>query len=441
MNNFELFIFVKFTVETLLLALGLAYGLTKERKKSFGLIYSKIWLFPLSAFFQTILYQNVVLPWSNFAFQYVLWNFFVLWYFWKACLAIKPRLASLLIAYLVVAYQYCQLIITFFIYLLPGFQSTVSLFTFKESLFSTFLIGTVGLIGGRFALSIIPNNIDLERRETWLNNTYMGLFFIGELVFTKQIKHFNLLNNQLVLLLLVLFILLNLYFLIAMNMIKERSEKMKQVQIQEQYRLELQHYEQIQILYKSFREIRHETENQLFYINQLFREKNYGLLEEYFSTMTQGVASDLEFTDYGNQLVNAVLWAKEKEAASRGIPIDVNANLPEILAVEGYDLTSLLGNLVDNSLEASRVSPSPAIKVTLKQQQGYLYCSVENRIHQNNYQEKLSLVTSKDNKLEHGYGIMAVKRIAEKYNGMTQFSNSPTHFTATVMLLLDDKLK
>lgn len=59
-------------------------------------------------------------------------------------------------------------------------------------------------------------------------------------------------------------------------------------------------------------------------------------------------------TDYGNQLVNAILWVKQKAAAQQNIPFCVHSSVPSEIPVDGKYVTSILTNLLDNALEASQ---------------------------------------------------------------------------------------
>ena len=65
------------------------------------------------------------------------------------------------------------------------------------------------------------------------------------------------------------------------------------------------------------------------------------------------------------------------------------------------------------------------------------YCCVSNRVDFDVLRENPALHTTKREAQEHGYGIPAIKKIAELYQGMTDFEVQNGEFVASVMLLCD----
>lgn len=139
--------------------------------------------------------------------------------------------------------------------------------------------------------------------------------------------------------------------------------------------------------------------------------------------------------DCGNRLVNAILWSKGEEAKRRGIPLEPRAAVPEALPIAGHHLCSLLGNLLDNALDGSAGVEHPRIRVILRMKERYLYCCVSNRVDSDVLRENPALHTTKREAQEHGYGIPTIKKIAELYQGMTDFEVQNGEFVASVMLL------
>ena len=79
--------------------------------------------------------------------------------------------------------------------------------------------------------------------------------------------------------------------------------------------------------------------------------------------------------------------------------------------------------------------PHPKIRVILRIKERYFYCCITNRVNSDVLRENPALHTTKQEVQEHGYGIPAIKKIAELYQGMTGFSVQRGEFVASVMLL------
>ena len=96
------------------------------------------------------------------------------------------------------------------------------------------------------------------------------------------------------------------------------------------------------------------------------------------------------------------------------------------------DLCVLVGNLLDNAIEAcQKIDKQKRIQVSFKQEGNFL-----NVIIKNTYidEKNNDLLTTKDNKLNHGYGIKSVRSIVEKYEGTFKIIKNNGYFIVSVLL-------
>ena len=155
---------------------------------------------------------------------------------------------------------------------------------------------------------------------------------------------------------------------------------MEQIQIRQQYVLQLKHADMINEMYGKLRQIKHEMNNQMIYLYDLIERRDYEALDGYIHEMQKQIMQIASPTDYGNQLVNAILWVKQKAAAQQNIPFCVHSSVPSEIPVDVKYVTSILTNLLDNALEASQKTEKPQIWVILEMRQNYFYCCVINRV-------------------------------------------------------------
>lgn len=181
--------------------------------------------------------------------------------------------------------------------------------------------------------------------------------------------------------------------------------------------------------------MRHDANNQILYVEQMLREKQYDSLEEYFTQVKETLSPAMEMADYGNELINAILWSKCEIAKREGLFMEIQVMVPPSIPVKGYHICSLLGNLIDNAIEGSRGVKAPRIHITIQMKQSYLYCCVRNRVDRDVLRDNPNLFTTKEDASNHGFGIWTVKKIVEKYHGMVDFSVREGEFLATAMLL------
>lgn len=178
-------------------------------------------------------------------------------------------------------------------------------------------------------------------------------------------------------------------------------------------------------------------------------QQNYGLLRFY---QTQGETEKLarlleqlcgETADVlqvyaPHRLLNAILTAKL--ARARALNIDIQqevACVPSELPYEDVDLCSLMGNLLDNAVEACERMPAGmarVLRVGIQCANGSFSVIIRNTAHGD-----LPGRTAKRDTVLHGHGLTVVAQIVEKYGGIQTAYLEDGYFTYSVALPLDCK--
>lgn len=435
------FLTVKYTLESALLCLTLTLLLRNRRKNAWKILLGAWWIWLLSGIMQGVLHYAITFWFGNiiqaetFTLRYILMNAMTMFLFWRVQLKCKPALSAFFASHLLISMQFCQAIGTYVIYAIRKNIQIVTEFGPMEQLPSGMIIILLFLIS-YFVSSKLSKKIEsISVREAVLALLFDWCFFvIGRLMrrFFFQAQLFPYITALLYGLFLVE---LFSFFAIAMRMIRLRKVAVEEARLAQQYALQMHHADEISALYQDFRRLRHEGKNQEIYLRHLLKTKNYSELERYFDAhvkLTQEYSTKI---DSGNQLVNAILWSKTQTAEHESIPVTIaEAAVPGDLPIEGAHLCSVLVNLLDNAIEASRCSKEPEIRVTICMKQDYLFCSVANHVDTDVAANNPEFKTTKRDKRNHGFGIQTVKLIAEQYNGMCDFEVENNTFTATVML-------
>ena len=120
-----------------------------------------------------------------------------------------------------------------------------------------------------------------------------------------------------------------------------------------------------------------------------------------------------------------------------GIAFRVSALLPESLSIDEGDLCGFLFNLLDNALEAAAKVPHGEIICSLQIRQQYLAIRCENIYDGTVHTDSAgNLLTTKDDPAEHGFGLMKMRSIAEKYGSVLDISYDKNRFTVMTALRL-----
>lgn len=138
-----------------------------------------------------------------------------------------------------------------------------------------------------------------------------------------------------------------------------------------------------------------------------------------------------------NPTVNTILQRVAAQTQELGIPFRVTALLPEALPIDEGDLCSFLFNLLDNALEAAAKAPHGEITCSLQIRQQYLAIRCENTYDGTvRTDDAGNLLTTKDDSTEHGFGLMKMRSIAEKYGSVLDVSYTESRFTVMTALRL-----
>lgn len=213
------------------------------------------------------------------------------------------------------------------------------------------------------------------------------------------------------------------------NMIDRRIERFQSELIEKQVR-------EIQNMYRQVRGWRHDYRNHINNMKIQLSEGNYDKLSDYLNEL----ADDLDTVDTviktGNVMADAILNSKLNVAEKMNIKLNVKANVPDKLPMSDVELCSMLGNILDNAVEACGTLPKEErfMRVYIGKLKGQLYLSVQNSAGKVRKSKNTYLSTKEG---EHGYGLFRIDRVAKKYGGYVNRQNEEGVFATEIMVPLN----
>ncbi|MCX5780532.1 MAG: Spo0B domain-containing protein [Firmicutes bacterium] len=199
--------------------------------------------------------------------------------------------------------------------------------------------------------------------------------------------------------------------------------------------------ENIMEMLNAVRGQRHDFLNHLQVIFGLSRMQDYGALEDYLTELVEDSSSYGELLSIDNPIISALVNAKIAQASARGIRIEphIKSSLAP-LAQNALDVGRVLGNLIDNALEAVQNNEVKWIGLEISELEGWLHCSVTNpSLHK---PEDLKNIFSPgvSSKPDHsGLGLFIAKEIAAKLQGRIEVACSDeSHLTFTLVIPLPE---
>lgn len=200
------------------------------------------------------------------------------------------------------------------------------------------------------------------------------------------------------------------------------------------------HCEEVQNMYRQTRGWRHDYHNHIQTMKACLAMGNLEELETYLNELDQDLTTVDTVIKTGNVMVDAILNSKISVAASRGIAVEAKAIVPGELdtSLSEVDVCLIIGNLMDNAIEACMKIEQERqrfIRVYMDILKGQLYIYIINAMGENP-RKAGSVYTSAKSRDNHGFGLMRIDEVVDKYHGYLDRQHEEGVFATEIMLPL-----
>lgn len=176
----------------------------------------------------------------------------------------------------------------------------------------------------------------------------------------------------------------------------------------------------------NIRKMKHDIENHLLCIREYLEHYESEYAKKYVDDLLHGNAYFKENMDIntGNIVVDALLKHKFMIMQQNGIELKTHIEIPYNMQINDADLCIIMGNCLDNSIEAAcKIDDQDAkyIWLELIYRKKSLLLKIENPYSGNIIRDmKGNLLTTKKDVENHGLGLNSVQKAVEKYNGQME---------------------
>ena len=139
-------------------------------------------------------------------------------------------------------------------------------------------------------------------------------------------------------------------------------------------------------------------------------------------------------------MVDAILNSKLSLMRDGSIRTDVDAHVPSKMKITDPELCVLLGNLLDNAIEACGRLPKAEdrfIKIYMDTLQNRFYISILNSMDGQAKKHGNIFRSTKPAGEFHGFGLQRVDRIVRKYDGFLDRQSEEGVFATEILLPID----
>lgn len=197
------------------------------------------------------------------------------------------------------------------------------------------------------------------------------------------------------------------------------------------------HYEEVENMYRIMRAWRHDYHNHIQAAGSYLELGKYEELAAYLRELDESIYEIDRIVKTGNLMADAILNSKLSLMREYHIRTEVTAHVPAQMRITDTELCVLLGNLLDNAIEACRKVPleeNRFIKIYMDILQQQFYISVMNSMEGKAQKHGGMLKSTKHGPGLHGFGLQRVDRIVEKYGGFLERESEEGVFATEILL-------
>lgn len=213
-------------------------------------------------------------------------------------------------------------------------------------------------------------------------------------------------------------LIINLCIFYLYHMMAENYRNLRENDI---YRQQTYAYQnQLDVIMESqgrIRALRHDMKNHILALQVLLQKKDWEEAVRYLDSMQDFMVNPSEYLATGNESVDSLLNYKLQRANEVLDTVEARVSIPEKLMLHTFDLNVVLGNLLDNAIEAAERTEEKKLKVMLGLEKGVLFINIRNSCQGIADGKMQRLETTKEDAPNHGIGLGNVRRIVEKYQG------------------------
>lgn len=182
------------------------------------------------------------------------------------------------------------------------------------------------------------------------------------------------------------------------------------------------------------RKSRHDIHHHINVVYQLAKENKIEQLIEYLEEYNKIDSTKEPMVYCNNSTVDAILNHYILLAKDNGIEVHLNVALPEKLKIRDTDLCIVIGNLLENAIEASKKEENKRIKLRINRSNEYICMLVSNLYNGEIKKGHSGYYSRKREFKDTGIGLSSVSAVVEKYDGRMEVDHTNGEFNVFIMM-------
>lgn len=218
--------------------------------------------------------------------------------------------------------------------------------------------------------------------------------------------------------------------------------ELKKYNVLYEQQLELckRHIEEKEVSMLEFRNARHDMKQHFIALIGMIEKRENDSAVEYLEKLVQSNNLDkLGICRTDNIVIDSLVNAKYSLAKKENIKMNIDIKIPMQINMDYADLSIVVGNILDNAIEANLKIPSEKrfIDLFARVDKNLLIITIINAYDGILIKDKDGNVLSRKLDINnHGWGLISLKRVVEKYQGSYIIEDKEEIFSLKIMILL-----
>lgn len=249
-------------------------------------------------------------------------------------------------------------------------------------------------------------------------------------------RYYELTNDVtgLILLLATISILMMISLYLLKGSLQEREQRLQNQMLQSQLKVQEQAYTEIYRNVRSVRKIQHDMKHRLVVAEQLIHQGDIENGEAYLKGFLQELDS-VETFSVEESIWRTILSIKKQKAEEKNIRCQIDIQEQGLKKIQPVDLCVLLGNLLDNAIEAEvTLEADREIHVILREAYGLIFIRVDNRIGKSIPETGNKAFSSKSNPMLHGFGVPCINTLVDQYEGRIEIQKEKDMYSVRIWI-------
>lgn len=210
-----------------------------------------------------------------------------------------------------------------------------------------------------------------------------------------------------------------------------KNEKLK-----EQYlEMQTEHYRYLEERNLDTKKFRHDLRGHILVVKECIREEKWDELGQYIDRVCGEIEHIPGYLSVKNETVDAILNYYHTQFTKRDCAFEVKGSLPQRCCVQAYDLCTIFSNLMSNALESvEQLTQKGSVELSVHFDDTLIYIREKNTCNGSLNRNGDEIVTSKQDKELHGFGIRNIRDSVKRYSGTVDIEVTGHNFVIDIIL-------